>query len=693
MSQVTRKRVELSDLISRSDLTSGVKAFAEALGLSGGVVRMPAPGETTPQDPEEFKQFRLTDVVCSSEFCCAVRRSRQGNLKCMWSDLKHAAVAASSGAAQVYRCHMRLIDVVAAVKVAGHHVANVYLGQCRPRELRFREVWSRYRELDPAADDGKAARSARARLKSAFDALPQTDEGAMKKVGAVVQAMADLLSQRCTRQLILKRLSEIGESPGIRWSVRGGMQAFLQCAESVLDCDTASVFLVTDDGRNLRSEVLHWGEIDERDPISFRVGGDGLIPTIFREDKFQFRPTAASIAEIVPSDPRYRELRRLHSFVGCPIRYQGKPIGVMEVGSSKENAFSWDDGFLLKAIANHAGVFLGGLKDRSQLLRIFAHGFGSAKGISQALIERIPPLIDGDGCSLFLRTKDGPDAILFASDEFPESCRGKLGYKPGQGLTGWVLEHGIAMLIDGGDSCRKHNFPKHRYPGATWCGVHQAADRKPLEYYEDRPFLAVPVFDRRRRVLGVLRVADRNAGDFTEKDEKLLQDIADYIGFMHEWTQESDLRYMESARRVFISHGHNVKVRRKITDFLETQLGLTPVVLKEQPPIGKTVIEAIEHHAQRCSFAVIICTGDDRTYSRKRRPRQNVVHELGYLHGLYGRDRVVVFCQKGIELFSNIGGLIRIEFAGNDVASGFPLLRKALEDSHIIAPQSRDSAG
>ena len=44
------------------------------------------------------------------------------------------------------------------------------------------------------------------------------------------------------------------------------------------------------------------------------------------------------------------------------------------------------------------------------------------------------------------------------------------------------------------------------------------------------------------------------------------------------------------------------------------------------------------------------------------RARQNVVHEIGFFQGKYGRSRVVLLAEQGVEIFTNISGIVRIDF-------------------------------
>lgn len=134
-----------------------------------------------------------------------------------------------------------------------------------------------------------------------------------------------------------------------------------------------------------------------------------------------------------------------------------------------------------------------------------------------------------------------------------------------------------------------------------------------------------------------------------------------------------------SRSNVFLSHGHNEVLWRRLKDFLVSRLKLNTVVLQDLPSQGLTVVEKLERASEHCRFAIILMTKDDEQRSGGLRARQNVVHEVGFFQGKYGRQNVVLLAEEGVELFSNISGIIRIEFAPDHFEEVFEPLRREIE--------------
>jgi predicted nucleotide-binding protein len=120
----------------------------------------------------------------------------------------------------------------------------------------------------------------------------------------------------------------------------------------------------------------------------------------------------------------------------------------------------------------------------------------------------------------------------------------------------------------------------------------------------------------------------------------------------------------EPNNNIFIVHGHNNEVKIMVARTLD-KLGLNPIILHEQANAGKTIIEKFEEHSN-VGFAIILLTDDDFGKSRNDeilnpRARQNVILELGYFIGKLGRNRVCPLYVKGVELPSDLYGLLYLE--------------------------------
>jgi predicted nucleotide-binding protein len=122
--------------------------------------------------------------------------------------------------------------------------------------------------------------------------------------------------------------------------------------------------------------------------------------------------------------------------------------------------------------------------------------------------------------------------------------------------------------------------------------------------------------------------------------------------------------------KIFVVHGHDGDVKFQVAEYLQAVTGQRPVILHEQADTGRTIIEKFEAHAEEAGFAVVLLTADDQGNANgetppKPRARQNVVLELGYFLGKLGRNRVVALYETGVELPSDLNGLLYKPLTGN----------------------------
>lgn len=155
-----------------------------------------------------------------------------------------------------------------------------------------------------------------------------------------------------------------------------------------------------------------------------------------------------------------------------------------------------------------------------------------------------------------------------------------------------------------------------------------------------------------------------------------LESIKDRLDLIPEQDEDnlSNIRKKPSKNKVFVVHGHDELEKETVARFL-INLGLTPVILHEQPNMGKTIIEKLEIYSD-VSFAVVLLTPDDRAMPKDEperqelRARQNVIFELGFFFGKLGRNKVAVLYKKGVSVPSDYSGIVYIEM---DINNGWQL--------------------
>lgn len=192
---------------------------------------------------------------------------------------------------------------------------------------------------------------------------------------------------------------------------------------------------------------------------------------------------------------------------------------------------------------------------------------------------------------------------------------------------------------------------KHEYDRRNdWVGGVFGGSDTPQERYQNL----------RKKIENKIEMLEK----MVEKTDLLKSEINERIPEKNEKFETTNLE------NVFIVHGHNMAVQQSIARVIE-KLGLNPIILHEQPNTGNTIIEKFEKHSD-VGFAIILMTSDDKGKSKseielKNRARQNVILELGYFIGKLGRERVLPLHSEGVELPSDIHGLlyIPIDKAGN----------------------------
>lgn len=152
--------------------------------------------------------------------------------------------------------------------------------------------------------------------------------------------------------------------------------------------------------------------------------------------------------------------------------------------------------------------------------------------------------------------------------------------------------------------------------------------------------------------------------DQLDRSKRRLQSILERLRLIDEHSPKIlETAHREPGNNVFIVHGHDDTLKSEVARFIE-KVNLKAIILSEQANNGRTIIEKFEAHAETVDFAVVLLTPDDvggaKGGDTKSRARQNVILELGYFIGKIGRQKVCALYKPGVELPSDILGVVYV---------------------------------
>jgi predicted nucleotide-binding protein len=117
------------------------------------------------------------------------------------------------------------------------------------------------------------------------------------------------------------------------------------------------------------------------------------------------------------------------------------------------------------------------------------------------------------------------------------------------------------------------------------------------------------------------------------------------------------------SRRIFIVHGHDTSLKNEFARLLE-RLEFQPVILHEQPDLGRTIFAKLNAEMSDIGYAFVLFSPDDvgSTVASKDnlvlRARQNVIFEHGLFAGHLGLSRVCAILKGSIEIPSDLHGVL-----------------------------------
>lgn len=146
---------------------------------------------------------------------------------------------------------------------------------------------------------------------------------------------------------------------------------------------------------------------------------------------------------------------------------------------------------------------------------------------------------------------------------------------------------------------------------------------------------------------------------------------------------------IKNTKDIFIIHGHNEVALLQLEKMLKEKFNLNPIILKDKPNNGLTIIEKFEQYAQTCSYAIALFTPDDiienENGDKYLQSRPNVIFELGWFYSHLGRSRTIILEQTSpkSDIFSDLQGIMRIQF-NKDVSESYLQIQRELQSIGII---------
>jgi predicted nucleotide-binding protein len=136
--------------------------------------------------------------------------------------------------------------------------------------------------------------------------------------------------------------------------------------------------------------------------------------------------------------------------------------------------------------------------------------------------------------------------------------------------------------------------------------------------------------------------------------------------------------------KVFISHGR-ANDWNEVQNFIEKDLDISTLELAQEANRGRTILQKLDDEASRCSFAVIVMTGDDQDSEGKPKARENVMHEIGYFQGKFGLSAVCLLHEEGTSIPSNIHGLVYVPFPKGYISATFATLMREIQAYYKVS--------
>jgi GAF domain-containing protein/anti-sigma regulatory factor (Ser/Thr protein kinase) len=311
------------------------------------------------------------------------------------------------------------------------------------------------------------------------------------------------------------------------------LTALLDRVTEILHTDTAAVLLLEASGELLHARAAKGIEEEVEQGVTIPVG-KGFAGRVVGERR------AIVIDDLEHADIVNPILRQkgIRSMLGVPLIAQGRPLGVLHVGTLTPRTFTDEDRALLQLVADRAALairnaqlFSAERSARRQLEALqrvtdAALAYLPQDDLLTELLERISEILHSDTAAILMLDESGRTLRARAAKGIEEEVEQGVTIPVGKGFAGRIAAERRPIIIADLEHADVVN-PILRQKGI-------------------RSMLGVPLVIE-GRILGVLHVGTLTPRTFTDEDTELLQHAADRAALAIEHAQLSEQRRLAEA--------------------------------------------------------------------------------------------------------------------------------------------------
>jgi PAS domain S-box-containing protein len=349
--------------------------------------------------------------------------------------------------------------------------------------------------------------------------------------------------------------------------LKSTLQTVGDSAKNLFAADGCRIFLMEPDGKSLRCVLALQENMDVFSELRIKIG-EGVTGAVAASGQ-------AEIVNEMQDDPRSVQVpgtaEEEEAIMFAPLKERENTVGVLSVRRiSRDRPFQPADLALLEALASmaasavsNARLFAETQRRLSELEALYENGLAVGRllkpnQIGTRLINTFSRYLPWHHVTIRLRQEASEDLELVAFSlpnlEQEERANAEQHFiarinKVGQGLSGWVIETGVAL--------RTGNVQAHPQYIDTHAGI-QSGLYMPLKVAE--------------RVIGVISVESEVPDAFTEQDERLLATLANQAAIAFENARlyqaiEQELSERKRAQEaLLLSETHYRELADSITD-------------------------------------------------------------------------------------------------------------------------------
>lgn len=475
---------------------------------------------------------KISKEIGNCSFCDLIHCNSNARSACLSSEIKNLK---NNTEIKIYRCDHGLTSFTLPIKANGKVFAHLAAGKIVTGSDNLNDVQKRLSALKRSYGFSRIEYK---KITKELQNIPVISQTELTKPIEFLQNIVEIVVQLIYKNKNIEKLqlsNRISKLISEERNINKVIENIFRLLKQNIDFDTAIIFKWNPSEKKL-APYKYFGydsNFIEKQGFKFNVS-QGYSGKVFYDNEALLIPDVDE-NDLKPMYPNIKHNVKLKSYLGTPVTYHHKRLGVFAIISSKKKSFDLYDESLLSSISDQIGIAIENFsqfdyfskshleENKFSLLKNEIENFTSLNSLLQSCVDNLAIIFNAQVCTIYKYNNLNKSLVLTAAVGFPDHLINNAKYNLGEGITGSVANQNEPLYIDNVYDCPDHIKRKGKY--STWIPEEEGID------YISFLGTSLRLNEKLYGIITITKIRESadDGNEFNENDKKLIVNISNTI--------------------------------------------------------------------------------------------------------------------------------------------------------------------